>query len=670
MNFLSTIVQAPFKRQRVQEPKEPEEPSANLTVAETFKKKEQEAHIFLDALCHAILFESIPNIKKCLLEVINQHISVNKMVQRKSLDGTMRWTNPILTWVQDRYEKSAYDQKKIRKTKLQRKWNNPSALEKDACDILKMLLDCGADPYVCFPDTKQDPLHVAIADGFPQCVMALVRHVEYDIQRLAKQDSHGDSVVHSALANGHFDCAEIMLFSKQKKLELSLDDLLDQLEDDKGDNLLAALVRYTDIRYDDVQVSKADQISSQSYDLLKKIVDYLKQNDNTRPLLKQNKRYENVAAVAARCGTYHELKLVLSLNYMSNFFKENGNISIPIANTCTGGLALGSANVKSPLDLAKETHFLIVSNLNGEGGTLVHFENSGICGCEEYVNCKSAMKSWKISIERCIELLRNLSSSIPCDLQLIQKYRQLESERRFSSNRRNVKILTTQSLTRRACNLRRKLIESSESSKQVDLPHMLNLSAVKTRYIENAIISILESGNHCLKKLIPKLIRDPQDPCHRASLSLTAHFGLFAAEDIPADTIIIEYAGEVRYDDEGHGMYEVIPEYAVKLETCEAFILSRSSDEYVPTVLLDAEFDFNEGSLINDHRWSLDGDEDVLHRKVNVKFVEAVVEGWPHIFVMSTCKIKRDEELLIDYGSEYWDKVENERYKKKEMGIK
>lgn len=663
MNSFPQLFKSSFKRQRVQEP---EEPSANLTLAETFKKKEQEAHIFLDALCHAILFESIPNIEKCLFDVINQHVSVNKMIQRKSLDGTMRWTNPILTWAQDRYEKSAYDQKKIRKTKLLQKWNDPSALEKDACEILKMLLDCGADPYVCFPDTKQDPLHVAIADGFPQCVMALVRHVRYDIQRLAKQDSHGDSMVHSALANGHYDCGEIILFSKQKKLDLSLDDLLDQLEDKQGDNILSALVRYTDIRYDDFRVSRADEVSSNSYDLLQKIIEHLRQTNNTKPLLHQNKRHENVAAVAARCGTCHELKVVLSFNFMSNFFKS---ISIPIANTCTGGLALGSANVKSPLDLAKETLALILNNLNGEGGTLIDFENAGICGCGEYVESADLMKSWEISVRRCIALLTSVGESIPCDLELIQKYRQLESERRFGDedNRRNVKILRTQRLTQRACDLRRKLIKSSDSSNHVDLPNSLNLSVVKTRNIENAIRGILESGNHHPKKLIAKLIRDPQDPCHRAALSLTAHFGLFAGEEIPADTIICEYAGEVRYDDEGHGVYEVIPEYAVKLESCEEYILSRSSDEYVPTVLLDAEWDFNEGSLINDHRWSLDGDEHVLHRKVNVKFVEAVVGGWPHIFVMSKCKIKQDEELLIDYGSEYWDKVENERYKKKEM---
>ena len=51
----------------------------------------------------------------------------------------------------------------------------------------------------------------------------------------------------------------------------------------------------------------------------------------------------------------------------------------------------------------------------------------------------------------------------------------------------------------------------------------------------------------------------------------------------------------------------------------------------------------------------------VTRRKVGLKFVEVVVSGWPNnIFIVHTCPFEKYEELLIEYGPSYWDKVEHE----------
>jgi hypothetical protein len=84
--------------------------------------------------------------------------------------------------------------------------------------------------------------------------------------------------------------------------------------------------------------------------------------------------------------------------------------------------------------------------------------------------------------------------------------------------------------------------------------------------------------------------------------------------------------------------------------------MDRADDPYV-----DGEWEFNKGSLINDHRWSLAGEEGVPHKEANVSFIEVMVNGWPHIFVISTRAIGKDQELLIDYSAEYWEKILNER---------
>jgi hypothetical protein len=87
-------------------------------------------------------------------------------------------------------------------------------------------------------------------------------------------------------------------------------------------------------------------------------------------------------------------------------------------------------------------------------------------------------------------------------------------------------------------------------------------------------------------------------------------------------------------------------EYAVKLDTCDEWTMAKEG-EYAATFDLDAADVFNEASLINDVRFN-GGKSLLLERDDNESFVELLVNGWPHVFIITTKAIKRGKEFLID----------------------
>jgi hypothetical protein len=75
---------------------------------------------------------------------------------------------------------------------------------------------------------------------------------------------------------------------------------------------------------------------------------------------------------------------------------------------------------------------------------------------------------------------------------------------------------------------------------------------------------------------------------------------------------------------------------------------------------VDARLHRNECAFINDARTEFPrGLSRTLipsnERRPNVKFVEMLVFGWPHMFVQATSDISPDTELLLDYGCDYWE---------------
>ena len=43
--------------------------------------------------------------------------------------------------------------------------------------------------------------------------------------------------------------------------------------------------------------------------------------------------------------------------------------------------------------------------------------------------------------------------------------------------------------------------------------------------------------------------------------------------------------------------------------------------------------------------------------KLNCQFVEVENRGWPYVLLVSTKKIRDSEELLIEYGAKYWQRM-------------
>jgi hypothetical protein len=137
-------------------------------------------------------------------------------------------------------------------------------------------------------------------------------------------------------------------------------------------------------------------------------------------------------------------------------------------------------------------------------------------------------------------------------------------------------------------------------------------------------------------------------------------------ENSPRGTVLIEYGGLLRREDECRedgSAYGHNTEYAVKLDTCDEWTMAKEG-EYAATFDLDAADVFNEASLVNDVRFNVLGEEPV-ERDDTVSFVELLVNGWPHVFIIMTKAVKRGKEFLIDYGKEYWNKRAMALYKKR-----
>jgi hypothetical protein len=92
-----------------------------------------------------------------------------------------------------------------------------------------------------------------VTSGYTSRVKALLENVEYTIDHMAQKDVGGDTAVHTSLSHGMLECAGLLLFSTH----FDFGELLHQLEDARNDNMLAALVRYTNVP-DGTPVSTGD----------------------------------------------------------------------------------------------------------------------------------------------------------------------------------------------------------------------------------------------------------------------------------------------------------------------------------------------------------------------------------------------------------------------------
>lgn len=148
----------------------------------------------------------------------------------------------------------------------------------------------------------------------------------------------------------------------------------------------------------------------------------------------------------------------------------------------------------------------------------------------------------------------------------------------------------------------------------------------------------------------------PDDPAYDAS---GGAFGVFATKDLEKGSLRLQYVGkmkllaEFQYDVAADGaanelnhMYTTDPRCALNLDlTLDASDLaSRGMAAYV-----------------NDARTDIAAWDDwsKQERKPSVIFVDAVVDGELYVFVLNTRDVKKDEQLLVDYGSDFWSNFRN-----------
>ncbi len=136
----------------------------------------------------------------------------------------------------------------------------------------------------------------------------------------------------------------------------------------------------------------------------------------------------------------------------------------------------------------------------------------------------------------------------------------------------------------------------------------------------------------------PSIEKGEMAPVYIMKIDDNVGYGVFAAQDIPADAFIGEYAGVVQEEDEDtgsemdHGGYE--SDYSwYYLDDIEG----------LPTLEINGRLEGNEMRFVN-HGPS-----------PNIAVEHTLHHGQWIIFFRAARDIGKDEQLLIDYGSAYWD---------------
>lgn len=181
-------------------------------------------------------------------------------------------------------------------------------------------------------------------------------------------------------------------------------------------------------------------------------------------------------------------------------------------------------------------------------------------------------------------------------------------------------------------------------------------------------------------------IIDPMNPAKRYGADQGVHehiaYGLFAVDTIPKDTILFEYAGcvtaigiasqklsHLENELDQTTLFDLIGH--LDADRAKLFWGKRANDQLV----VDPSRWHNEGVYMNDYRdrvlddpdddeqsdCEMDGDNEPKKvptenegRVQNVKFYEVLVNGWPRVFAVAIKDIGAGEELLGDYGREFW----------------
>ena len=594
----------------------------------------------------AVLKQKVSTFKDSLKEFSSGGVDVVGAIlsapkKKRSVDGTNYLFGPIHRWAADRYDTDPDFYTRDQKKWLRRMSDDEK--ENDAIQSLKLLLDNGADPYTMSSE-RQTALHLCMASGFTDCVLALLQNVEYTLDKLNTLDKNRDSPLSAALQNGQWD--SVAVFLQNVPLEIAVFVL-----DEDRNNILALLCQYSNVPYhqdgfdyDSIRQDDDDD-ETMTIHLLRDVLDFVHKHKMIDVLLNKNRFGENCLHVAARCCNFLEVKAILNLDF---------GCGRAVADCWSAGLGL------TPLECAKNTLRLVDSKASVD-----QFEKQQIYGLEDHIKNDRTLMNWKKqSIEPLINLFTEHHKPKRLTLASIVA-RRPGAEAGRGQQFQDESLVTTfgKWKSRRGPKPKSPRCENSKNFQ------FLNTKTPRAQSICKEILSVCggevnaEGRNEfgVSDMVEPFQICDPLHRCLKNNLyPLSKQFGLRAKVDIPVDTVIGEYSGRIYRTETTDDDFGASPQFGMELKALDDYVEQTKPNGSKNVYILDAQRYFNETALVNDatieYLSGCQQDDFAISEDVNIEYVEVLVDGFPRIVLVVTREIKAGDELLTNYGDGYWER--------------
>ena len=209
------------------------------------------------------------------------------------------------------------------------------------------------------------------------------------------------------------------------------------------------------------------------------------------------------------------------------------------------------------------------------------------------------------------------------------------------------------------------LAKKSKETKGGELKWMNNTH--KDKIGEEAVLAALSNPKLLQQQVGLGQITDEEHPCMRESIDAgretesPPYLG-YAKRALGANVVVGEYTGFVKLEstvqemEERRGVESTEPVDDIPMAYNYMYQGTARWDHGSSQLTVDAFSSGNELRYVNDYRDDLDhyGDKSKQSRSANVEAMEVWLHGRPHILMVTTQPLAIYEELLVDYGDQYW----------------
>ena len=180
------------------------------------------------------------------------------------------------------------------------------------------------------------------------------------------------------------------------------------------------------------------------------------------------------------------------------------------------------------------------------------------------------------------------------------------------------------------------------------------------------VLAVLDDPSLMQEKVGVGAITDTNHPCMRESIDAgrSEHpvYLAFAKQALGPNVVLGEYTGRIRSDadvqadEEEREAGSDDPADAIPMAYNYTFDRTSKWDRGESLLTVDAFTCGNELRFINDYRDDLENFAEIerQRRRSNVEAMEVWRNGRPHIILVTRTAVAAMEELLVDYGDEYW----------------